>query len=367
MSCEADGLSASRAATVNYADRLTRLRAAMTAQRIDAFLVVNRMDQYWLTGFTGEDGAVLVTPKQVVLLTDGRFDEAADREAPHCRKVIRKTRDAATNARVIRRYKPRRVGFEPAHLDVAAFVALTRALKPIKLVSTSGLIRNLRLTKDAVEVAAIRRAIQVAESAFTEMQGWLKPGMTEHEVAARLAFSMQAGGAQGPSFPTIVAAGANASLPHYEPGDTVIEANRGLLLDWGARVGWYVSDLTRMVWLGSIPTDLRKPFEVCRRAHDAAIAVIRAGVAAAAVDRAARTVITEAGLGARFTHALGHGIGLDVHESPRLGKKSKDKLVAGMVVTVEPGIYLPGVGGVRLESDVLVTATGCEVLSTLPF
>ena len=367
MFIEAGSMSKSPSSDAIYKDRLARFRALMAKNKLDAFLINNRMDQFWLTGFTGEDGAVLVTPGQVVLLTDGRFDEAATLEAPWCRKVVRKVRDAKTNATVIRRFKPRRVGFEPAHLDVANFVALTRELKPARLVAISGLMRGLRMIKDTAEVVAIRNAIRIAEAVFSVMNAWLKPGLREREIAARLVYEMQNAGAQAPSFAPIIAAGANGSLPHYEAGDARIDAASPLLVDWGARAGWYVSDLTRMVWLGSIPAELWKPFDTCRKAHDAAISAIKPGAKAATVDKAARSVISEAGLGERFTHALGHGIGLDVHEAPRLGKQSKDVLAAGMVVTVEPGIYLPGVGGVRVESDVLVTPSGCEVLSTLPY
>lgn len=367
MFIEAGSMSKPTSPIALYRDRIARFRELMAKNKLDVFLINSRMDQFWLTGFTGEDGAVLVTPNQVVLLTDGRFDEAATIEAPWCRKVIRKVRDAKTNAKIIRRFKPRRIGFEPGHLDVGNYVALTKELKPAKLVAVSGLMRGLRMIKDASEVAAIRNAIRIAESVFTAMQSWLKPGLREREVAARLVYEMQTVGAQAPSFAPIIATDKNGSLPHYEAGDAVIGAESPLLIDWGARAGWYVSDLTRMVWLGSIPTALRKPFETCRKAHDAAISAIKPGAKAAAVDKSARSVIAEAGLGAQFTHALGHGIGLDVHEAPRLGKQSKDVLAAGMVVTVEPGIYLPGVGGVRVESDVLVTPSGCEVLSTLPY
>jgi Xaa-Pro aminopeptidase len=350
-----------------YRDRLSRLRAEIERRKLDGYLVQNRMDQYWLTGFTGEDGFVLVTPNAVVLLTDGRFDEAADIETPWARKVLRKIRTPERTAKEIRRYKPKRVGFDPGHLNVAEYTAFRKHLKPTQLVRASGLILDMRLQKDKGEVAAIRKAIRVAEKAFQKVVRWMRPGVTEQHVAARLGYEMQRLGAQEISFPTIVAAGANASLPHYEAGHAKIRRNEGVLIDWGARVGWYVSDLTRMVWPGSIPREIAKVHGIVKEAHDRAMAFVRPGVKGSAVDRVARQVIEEAGYGPQFSHALGHGIGLDVHEAPRLGKGSDGLLKPGMVVTIEPGIYLPGQGGVRLESDVLVTETGYEVLSTLPY
>ncbi len=349
-----------------YADRVARLRQQMRQRRLDGYLVVNRMDQYWLTGFTGEDGLVLVTARAVVLLTDGRFDEAADRECPWARKVLRKQRTPQRNAREIKKYKLARVGFDPAHMTVAEFEGLRKAVRPTRLVAVSGLILNMRLLKEADEVAALCRAIGVAEQAFKRVQRWLRPGHTERQIAAKLAYEMQALGAQEVSFPTIVACGANASLPHYEPGDGVVRKNEGVLIDWGARVGWYCSDLTRMIYPGSIPREIARIHAIVKEAHDAAIAAVRPGIKATDVDRAARRVIEKAGYGRHFDHATGHGIGLDVHEAPRVGKGTETVLEPGMVITIEPGIYLPGKGGVRLEDDVLVTETGHQVLSTLP-
>lgn len=349
-----------------YCDRVARLRAEMRRRQLDGYLVQNRMDQYWLTGFTGEDGYVLVTPGAVVLLTDGRFDEAARIEAPWARRVLRKVRTPEQTARHIRRYRRQRIGFDPAHFTVAEYVGLRRHLRPARLVSAAGMILDMRLIKDAGEVAAIRGAIAVAEQAFARVVRWIRPGATERQIAARLAWEMQALGAQGPSFPTIVAAGANAALPHYESGARRVGTGESVLIDWGARAGWYVSDLTRVVCIGSIPREIRKVYGLVREAHDRAIAHVRPGVTAHEVDRVARRVIEQAGYGRQFNHATGHGIGLDVHEAPRIGKGTRVVLKPGMVITIEPGIYLPGKGGVRLEDDVLVTEHGHEVLSRLP-
>jgi Xaa-Pro aminopeptidase len=349
-----------------YHDRVARLRAGMTRRKLDGYLVQNRMDQYWLTGFTGEDGYVLVTAHAVVLLTDGRFDEAADIQAPWARKVLRKIRTPERTAKVIRRHKLKCLGFDPGHLNVAEFASLRKHLKPTMLSSASGLILDMRLQKDEGEVAAIRKAIRVAEKAFTKVVKWIRPGVRESHISARLAYEMQCLGAQEVPFPTIVATGANASLPHYESGDAVVKENEGILIDWGARVNWYISDLTRMIWPGRAPREIGKIHRIVKEAHDQAIALVKPGVKASAVDRIARRVIEKAGYGRQFNHATGHGIGLDVHEAPRVGKGTDILLKPGMVITIEPGIYLPGKGGVRLEDDVLVTETGYQVLSTLP-
>lgn len=338
----------------------------MLAARIDGYLVQDRMDQVWMTGFTGESGSVLVTHSAVVLLTDGRFDETADIEAPWARKVIRRKRSADETVRELRRTKVTRLGVDPDHTTLRSFTELQKLAKPTRIVATSRLISDLRLIKDTDEIARIRRAIQVAEAAFRKVVGRVRLGMQEREIAAELVYEMSRDGAQGPAFPPIVAVGPSASLPHYEAGGREVRGDACLLVDWGARCDWYVSDLTRMIWPGSIPPRLREVHKIVREAQQRAIAVIKPGVRAAQVDKAARDFITNSGYGERFNHSVGHGIGLSVHESPGLRRQSKEVLKPGMVVTVEPGIYLPGIGGVRIEDDVLVTASGHEVLSTLP-
>lgn len=338
----------------------------MAAAKLDSYLVQDRMDQVWLTGFTGESGSVLVTEKAVVLLTDGRFDETADIEAPWARKVLRKHRSADETVRELRRAKVTRLGIDPDHTTLRMYTELQKLAKPVRITSASRLIADLRLIKDADEVARIRHAIEIAEAAFKKVSARIRVGMKEREIAADLIYEMSARGAQGPSFAPIVAAGASASLPHYESGDGIVRADSCLLIDWGARVDWYISDLTRMIWPGSIPPRLREVHNIVREAHDRAIAIIKPGVRAAQVDKAARDFITKSGFGANFNHSTGHGIGLNVHESPGLRRQSKEILKPGMVVTVEPGIYLPGIGGIRIEDDVLVTDSGHEVLSTLP-
>ncbi len=373
-----------------YSLRIQKLRDELGRRKLDAYYVQARMDQFWLTGFTGEDGAVVVTQRGVTFLTDGRFDEAAHLEAPWAKKILRKKRTPETNVKEIKKLgvrqprQPRaakkrgargrsapvavtRLGFNPEQMNYGEHKEMRKLGAPwLKLVEAPDMIRPMRVVKTPAEVEQIKLAIQVAQDAFLRVREWLRPGVTEREVAARLAYEMQMLGAQGESFPSIVAVGPNAALPHYMPGNCRVTEDQPLLIDWGAKVGWYGSDLTRMLWLGTIPAEVRKIFDICRAAQEAGIQAVRAGAKLHDVDKAARDVIEKAGYGKQYNHALGHGIGLAEHEPPRIGQGSEGVLEAGMTVTVEPGIYLPGVGGVRLEDDVLVTETGCEVLSTLP-
>ncbi len=348
-----------------YSLRLNKLREEMTRRKLDGYLIQQRMDQYWATGFTGEDGAALITHRAVVLLTDGRFDQAANIEAPYARKVLRKKRTPDETIRELKRCRLRRVGFNPDHMTVAEYGVLKKLAPPVRLVPVENMVTALRAVKDAGEVERIRQAIRVAERAFEKVRQWLRPGLTEREIAAQLAYEMQKLGAQGETFPAIVAVGPGSALPHYEPGDRKLVENEILLVDWGARVSWYGSDLTRVLWLGSIPPRLKEVFDIVREAHDRAIKAVRPGIKAKAVDQVARDFIQRAGYGKEFNHGLGHGLGLVAHESPRVSRVSRDVLQPGMVITIEPGIYLPGVGGVRLEDDVLVTETGYELLSSL--
>ncbi len=348
-----------------YGARIAAVRGEMERRGIDGYFVQDRMDQFWLTGFTGEDGGVLLTPSAVILLTDGRFDEAADRQAPYARKVLRKQRTPEVTMREVKRARISKLGFDPDAMTVRAYAEHRKLAKPVKLAPTSGLLAAFTEIKDATEIAVIRKAIDVAQRAFTTVERWIKPGVTERAIAARLEYEMQRLGAQGPSFPSIVASGTNASLPHYEPGERKVREGEPVLIDWGARVDWYCSDLTRMYWPGKPPRKFAQIYEIAREAHDRAIAAIKPGMPTMAVDRVARQFIARAGFGPRFSHGLGHGIGLHIHEPPWM-RKVKDRILKpGMVVTVEPGIYLAGVAGVRVEDDVLVTKTGHEVLTSL--
>jgi Xaa-Pro aminopeptidase len=243
---------------------------------------------------------------------------------------------------------------------------IAEKLPKVEIKKTTGLVEELRAVKDRSEVAAIREAIRFAEEAYLRLRGMVRIDQSEKEFADALEFEMRRGGAQGASFPPIVAVGERAALPHARPTNKRLSEAGYFLLDWGANGALYKSDLTRLVARAKIPPKLQRVYGVVLKAQAAAIAAIRPGVSCQDVDEAARSIIDRAGYGKNFGHGIGHGIGLAIHEAPRMARGIKRPLAAGMVVTVEPGIYLPGWGGVRIEDDVLVTRDGAEVLSTLP-
>ena len=345
--------------------RLQACRTRIQQKGLDGYLVTRRTDQYYLTGFDGEDGAVLLLPRQVILVTDGRFREAAARTAPWAKAIIREDTLAKTVARLLKRHRLERIGFDPDHLTVRQHAGFRKEIRPARLVSLPGVTEQLRLIKDETEVTALREAIRIAESAFRTVIRQLRPGTTERQLAAALLFEMQREGAEGASFPIIVAEGPNSSLPHAVPGDRPIKRGSAVLIDWGAVYRGYCSDLTRVVFIHRIPPRFRRMYEHVLAAQSAAIRSIRPAVRMCDVYAAAVDRLKQAGMDRHFPHGLGHGIGLDIHEAPRISRRPAGPFQAGMVVTVEPGVYYPGFGGVRIEDDVLVTNSGCEILSHL--
>jgi Xaa-Pro aminopeptidase len=348
-----------------FAGRLTALRRRMKARKVAAYLVSRRRDAFYLTGFTGEDSAMIVTPKQVHLLSDGRFDEVINQECPWVIKRLRKGSLTDEIAHACRDLKIRSLGVQADGLSVADYQAIDKAAKGTKLVAAPAMPAEMRRHKDAVELKAMRKAIRVAEEAFAATCESIRLGQTELDIAARLEFEMKQRGASEPAFATIVAEGPNAALPHAHPGRRKVRSGSAILIDWGARVGTYCSDLTRVIFIGSIPPKFAAMYRVCLDAQLKAIAAIRPGVRMCDVDKVARDIIDASEFKGAFTHGLGHGLGLDVHEPPSLSWRSDEKLAVGMIVTVEPGIYLPGVGGVRIEDDVLVTKGGRRVLTSV--
>jgi Xaa-Pro aminopeptidase len=343
--------------------RLARLRQELRARRLDGVLVSSVPGVRYLSGFTGDSSWALVTARGQYLVTDFRFEEEAALSAPLFRALIHRRGLAGLTDRTARRLRLRRLGFEDNNL-VAAYV---RALGPgRRLVPVGQMIERLRAVKSPAEVAAIRQAVRDAEWGFRVARRSIRAGSDERSAAAALRGAMVRRGAQDQAFETIVAEGPRGSLPHARPGDRRIRRDSLVLIDWGARHGFYHSDLTRVMALGRIPRLFGRLVGVVRQAQLAAMELIGPGAELREVDGAARRVIEKAGYGPRFGHALGLGVGLEVHEFPRVGPLSDGRLEAGMVFTVEPGIYLPGRFGIRLEDDVLVTGTGCEVLSSLP-
>jgi Xaa-Pro aminopeptidase len=351
-----------------YQDRRDRLRAALRKTNLSALLVTDFTNVTYLTGFTGDDSYLLIFPKGEAIISDPRYTTQLDEECGEIERYIRppgQTQLQATE-KLLQRAKPSRLGIEGDSMTVSMRERLAEKLKHMELSTTSGLVEHLRACKDKEEIAEIRRAIDIAQKAFSSVRADLQPDQTEKEIADSLEHQMRRFGARGASFPPIVAVGDRAALPHYRPGARRVGDAPFILIDWGAFGGLYASDLTRVIVTAKIPPKLERVYRVVLRAQERAIDAIRPGRTCEEIDAVARGVIEKAGFGRRFGHGLGHGIGLQIHEAPRLGKKQKTKLKPGMVITVEPGIYLPGFGGVRIEDDVLVTRSGREVLTTLP-
>ncbi|NLF32292.1 MAG: aminopeptidase P family protein [Planctomycetes bacterium] len=350
-------------------NRRRRLVRRLAGRRADAMLVTSAPNVRYLSGFGGEDSWLLVGRGWAVLLTDSRFAEQATLDCPGVEHVIRDGAMADALAGALRGRKVRRLAFESEHVTVAEHAKLAEAIGERRLTGVEAAAAGLRAVKDDGEVAAIRRAIRMAERAFAGLiAGGAKAllGRREDAVAGELEYRMRQAGAAEASFPTIVAAGAHGSLPHHRPGPARIRDGQAVLFDWGAKAGGYCSDLTRVVFVGRIPPQMGRIYEVVLKAQKASIEAIRPGRPASSVDGVARRLIAQAGFAGRFGHGLGHGVGLEIHESPALSPRNQARLRAGQVVTVEPGIYVPGVGGVRIEDDVLVTPDGAQVLSRLP-
>jgi Xaa-Pro aminopeptidase len=353
---------------MDFQARRDRLRKALKKSGVDALLVTDFTNVTYLTGFTGDDSYVLVRRQGETILSDPRYTTQLGEECPGVDLFIRPPGVTMLQAlvRVMRASRVGRLGIEGDSMTVGLRDKIAKKLPKVEIVATSGLVEKLRQIKDKEEIAQIRKAVWQAEKGFAALRSMLRPEMTEKEAADELEHQCRLFGAKDAAFPSIVAVGPRAALPHATPGRRRIGEEDFLLVDWGANEGLYRSDLTRVLVTGRISPKFERVYRVVLEAQTRALAAVRPGVLARDVDHVARAVIAKAGFGRRFRHGLGHGLGLLVHEAPRLAVKSQTVLKPGMVVTVEPGIYLPGWGGVRIEDDVLVTRSGCEVLTHVP-
>lgn len=346
--------------------RLKRLRALLKERGCDAALITGERDLRYLTGFPGEASFLLVGIRKAVLISDFRFEEDLEIARPVASIHLRSGAIAKETGELVRELGLKRVAIQEEHATVGLLAALRRAGGTKTFVPESSMLDPLRVVKSSGEVRLIRKAVRVQQAALESVLDQIGPGMTELEACALLEWELKTRGSEEPAFPPIVAARANGSKPHAVPGKTKLAANRPLLVDWGATVEGYRSDMTRTFTFGRWPKKIAEIYPIVEEAFHAGIAAVRPGVTGREVDRVARKVIEDAGFGPRFGHSLGHGIGLDVHELPRLSKQSEDVLKPGMIVTIEPGIYLPGIGGVRIENDVLVTERGRADLCSMP-
>ncbi len=359
-----------------YPQRIERLRATMRALSLDAYLVAIEANRRYLSGYSAEDGQfdetagmLIITTAQLFLATDSRYELQAREEAAGFEIVCYRNGLIEELSGRFAELDCRRVGIESTRMSVRQHRELSSRIgktgKNIELVPLEAVVEDQRACKDAHEIAATRRAVVCAETAFKKLREVIRPGLTETEIARMLEDFMRAEGAEGPSFPIIVASGPNSALPHAVPGRRRLQPGEPLLLDWGARVDGYCSDISRTLFSGTPDEQFHQCYRTVQKAQTAAIGAIRAGQSGRDVDAVARGIIRDAGFEGRFGHSLGHGTGLFIHEAPRLSPRSDDVLKANMLVTVEPGIYLPDWGGVRLENQVWVREDGAEILNTL--
>jgi Xaa-Pro aminopeptidase len=358
------------------AERIKRLRERMSETQIDTLLVLTGENRRYLSGFTGQDtqfdesaGALIITRTDLILATDTRYELQASNEA-HLYKIVCTRKNLAEELPgLLKTLGTRILGFESVRLSYHQYRkmldAIAKAGLGVTLEPVEDLVERLRIRKAETEIETLRRALSLAETAFTACIGEIKPGLTEKELAWIMEKRMREAGAEGLSFPTIVASGPNSALPHAIPGDRRIRAGEPLLFDWGARLDGYCSDISRTVVIGKPDATFEKVFRTVLVAQRRAIEAIKAGVSSRTVDGIARAYIEEQGFAGKFGHGLGHGTGLAIHEAPRLSPLKDTVLEPGMVTTVEPGIYLGDWGGVRLENMVVVREDGPEVLNRL--
>lgn len=356
-----------------YQARRAAVAAGLGQHQLDALLVAFSPNLRYLTGFTGSNASLLVSEERCVLFTDPRYTIQARQECGDgrgraaCQVRVVKGPLVPAVAAAIGRYRWKHVGYEPARMTCDQLEALKNKL-PMRatLTGVNGFVESLRAIKSPAEIALIRRSVETNSRAFEEAAAQVRPGMTESDLAAEIEYRMRRLGAEKPSFETIVAAGKRSALPHAQPTAAPIVAGSLVLVDMGAQQEGYCSDMTRMLYLGKPAARVKRAYRAVLEAQLAAIAEVRPGAATAKVDRAARRVLEGYGLERAFVHSTGHGLGLEIHEPPRIGRRDKSRLAEGMAVTIEPGVYLEDFGGIRIEDTVVVTAEGCEILTPTP-
>jgi Xaa-Pro aminopeptidase len=346
-----------------FARRRRLIGAGLENREIDAMLLASPANVRYLTGFTGSNGALLVLSGEAVFFTDPRYAIQSKGEIS-CRTRVCKGPILTAVAAVVAARRVRRLGFERAHLSYDGFDRL-RANMPVNtsLEPVSGWLEAHRMLKSQAEIELIRRSVRTNSKAFEMAASRVRPGISERDLAAEIDFRMRRLGAEKPSFETIVAAGERSALPHAHPTAAVLKSGQLVLVDMGAFQDGYASDMTRMLFLGTPGARMQRLYRAVLEAQLAAIDAVRPGVTTSYVDRQARNVLKAYKLDRAFVHSTGHGLGLEIHELPRIGRKDKTPLAAGMAITIEPGVYLEGVGGIRIEDTVIVTPTGCEVLT----
>jgi Xaa-Pro aminopeptidase len=348
---------------MDHAGRRRKLAERMRELRLDACLVTHLANVRYLCGFTGSAGVLALAGGKAAFFTDGRYTTQARAEVTGARVVIGKGAASLAALVWLKGQRARRIGFEAEHVAVALARHLAGASGRARLVPTSFLVERLRMRKEKEEIEQIRAAVLLASGLFDHLLHGIRPGVKEADVAAELEHAARRDGAEGMAFESIVASGLRSALPHGRASAQPIQKNGFVILDFGVILAGYCSDMTRTVYVGRPDRRAKQLYRAVLDAQLAAIARVSPGRKVGEVDQAARSTLQKTGLGRYFTHSTGHGVGLEIHEPPRVAKGQSERLEPGMVITVEPGVYLPGEGGVRIEDVVVVTENGCEVLT----
>lgn len=342
--------------------KLEKLRQALKEQQVDALLITNGYNRRYMTGFTGTAGVALISQNDAVFITDFRYMEQANAQIENFRIVQHTGPIIEEVAKQAKEMQVKRVGFEKEAMSYGVYEQYNKVMAA-DLVPLSGLVEKIRLIKTPQEITIIKAACAIADEAFTHIVDYIRPGRTELEVSNELEFFMRKQGATSSSFDTIVASGLRSALPHGVATDKVIEKGDMVTLDYGALYNGYISDITRTVAVGEPSAELKNIYDAVLASQLLAVEKVGPHMTGREADAIARDYLTSQGYGKAFGHSLGHGIGLEVHEAPSLAAKSETVLMPNMTVTIEPGVYIPGVGGVRIEDDILITETGNEKLS----
>jgi Xaa-Pro aminopeptidase len=348
----------------SYTARRRAIVRELKRRGLDCLLVTHPANWYYLTGFTGESGVLVVTAKGATLVTDGRFTTQAKEESPGVHLELQRGSLYGSVGEWLKRRGIRRAGYDPDQWTVTQWKTLKKASGvKCREIEARGVVEGLRMKKDVLELAGMRRAAILAGDVLESVVQQLRPGVREDEIAAEIEYQMRKRGASGVSFETIVASGKRTALPHARPTSKRLKKNELVVMDLGAILGHYCSDITRTVFLGRASQRIRGWYKAVQEANLAGVAAVKPGVTCGEVDSAARNALKKHGLDTYFVHSTGHGVGLEVHEAPRIARGQSIRLEAGNVITIEPGIYVEGVGGIRIEDDVAVSFQGSEVLT----
>ncbi len=350
---------------MQYTNRISRIRSKLAHLEIEALLFFDMKNIRYLTGFSGSDGTLIVGKNKSILIVDGRYVTQSKREVKKA-EILEYNDKIEGSVREVISSGLHKVGFESGAINFDSYISLSDRLVDVELRPISEEISSIRAVKDKNEIESIKKAAEISSRALISTLDLVRPGVRERDVALELEYRMRGDGAEKVSFETIVASGENTALPHATPGYRKFEQGDFVVIDYGAVYDGYHSDETYTFVIGSVTDRQKEIYGIVKDAHDKAVDSVRAGVSCREIDRIARSHIENAGLGKYFSHGTGHGVGLDVHEAPRLFTKSEGYLEKGMVVTIEPGVYIPSQWGVRIEDMVLVKENGCEVLTKTP-